>query len=154
MDCQRILFSIFLFIYILTGIILAIAAYLLHITKDGYNKYGSQLSHAGRYYIGAVSLYILLTCIIQIIALICRKKVLILFRLAVILLIMGIILELTAVAVVVFLRSGIDSDTRKKTLIVASTLTGYLIILQIYGVIASLSYLTEIRHNYHEVSLA
>jgi len=154
MHCQRILFSIFLFIYILTGIILAIAAYLLHITRDGYNKYGSYLSHAGRYYIGAVSLYILLTCTIQVIALICRKKVLILFRLAVILLIVGIILELSAVAAVVFIHSGIDPDTRKKTLIVASTLTGYLIILQIYVVIASLSYLTEIRHNYHEVSLA
>jgi hypothetical protein len=131
---------------------LAIAAYLLHNTEYGYKEYGSNLSRPGRYYIGLVSLYILLTCIIQLLAFTCFKKILILFRLAVILLIVGIILELTAVAIIVFLRGGTDLNTRKTTLIVVSSLTGYLIILQIYGVIASLSYHAEIRHKYEEVS--
>jgi hypothetical protein len=120
--------------------------------KNGYNQYGSHVSRSGRYYIGAVSLYILLTCIIQIIALIFRKKILIFFRLAIILLILGIILQLTVVALIVFMRDGIDPNIRKTTLIVISSLTCYLTILQIYGVIASLSYLSEIRHSYAEVS--
>ncbi len=151
MHCQRILFPIFLFIYILTGIILAISAFFIHTTKNGYNQYGSYVSRSGRYYIGAVSLYILLTCIIQIIALIFRKKILIFFRLGIILLILGIILQLTVVALIVFMSDGIDPNIRKTTLIVISSLTCYLIILQIYGVIASLSYLSEVRHSYAEV---
>jgi hypothetical protein len=153
MHCQRILLPIFLFIYIVTGIILAIAAFILHSTKYGYNQYGSYLSLPGRYYIGLASLYILFTCIIQLIAIICCKRKSILFRLAVGLLIFGIILELTAVAIIVFMRSGIDPDIRKKTLIVVSSLTCYLVILQIYGVVASLSYHAESPHNYREVSL-
>ncbi len=126
---------------------------LRHNTQSGYNKYGSYVSRLGRYYMGLISLYILFTCIIQLIAITCCKRKLILFRLAIALLILGILFELTAVAIIVFLRSGIDPDTRKTTLIVVSSLTGYLIILQIYGVIVSLSYPAEIKHNYREVSL-
>lgn len=153
MHCERILFPLFLFLYILTGITLAITAYLLRLNEYGYNKYGYNFNRPARYYIGLTSLYILFTCFIQLITIICCKKRLILFRIAIVLLILGIIFELTAVALFVFIRSGLDPATRKKILIAVSSLTGYLIILQIYGVIASLSYHSEIRYNYREVQV-
>ena len=151
MHCQRIFFPSFLVVYILTSICLAIGAFFIHIRKDSDNYYGSYVSRPGRYYIGAVSIYILLICIILIIALIYRKKTFIFFRLAIVLLVLGIIFQLLAVALIVFMRDGIDPNTRKTTLIVASSLTCYLVILQIYGAIATLSYLSEIRHRYSEV---
>lgn len=152
MHCQRILFPIFFIVYILTGVILAIVALFLYTTKDDHHQYGVHMSRPAKYYINAVSVYILVTCIIMLIALFFRKKTILFFRIAIGLLISAIILQITTVALIVFMRGSTDVDSRRMALIVISSLTCYLVILQIYGVIASLSYLSELRHKYAVVS--
>lgn len=152
MHCQRILFPIFLIVYILTGAILAIIALLLYTTEDDYHQYGVHISRPGKYYLNAVSLYILVTCLIVVIGLFYRKNLILFFRIAIALLISAITLQITIVTLIVFMRGSTDADSRRMTLIVVSSLTCYLLILQIYGVIASLSYLSELRHTYAVVS--
>ena len=152
MHCQRILFPIFFTVYVLTGAILAIVALLVYNTKDDHHQYGVHISRPAQYYINAVSVYILVTCIIVLIGLFYRKKRILFFRIAIALLISAIILQVTIVALIVFMRGSTDPNSRRMTLIVISSLTCYLVILQIYGVIASLSYLSELRHNYAVVS--
>ena len=143
-------FRSFSFFYILTGLILAILAFLIHTNE---NDDGLHINRLGQYYINAVSVYILFTSIILLIGLFCRRKIIIFFRTAIVLLIIAIILQITIVALIVFMRGSTDANGRTLTLVIISSMTFYLIILQIYGVIASLSYLSEIRHSYVEVSI-
>jgi hypothetical protein len=148
MPCQRICYGAFLFIYIITGIGLAGGAVVLNHAAKNSEDYASQLSRAGRWYVGIISLYIMFSCIIHVLG-ICCKRLLMISRLAVVLLIFGILIELIGLALSVFLSNG--SENRKSNLIVFGSVTGYLILLQIYGVIASLSYIAEVRHNYEEL---
>ena len=71
MHCRHILFVVFLVIYFITGVIVGIAAYLLHETSLGHTQHGFLVSIVGRYYIAAISPYILITCIIYFIARLC-----------------------------------------------------------------------------------
>jgi hypothetical protein len=139
--------------YRITGLGLVVAAIILHSTDHSRNQNVPQLSLPGQFYIAAVSSYILITCVIYLIArTICAKK-LIVFRLAIVLLGLGILLEITAVAAIVFVNSGIRPSIKKTTSIVVGSLTGYLSILQIYGIITSLSYLAQLRFDYEEMPL-
>ncbi|CAF1224063.1 unnamed protein product [Adineta ricciae] len=152
MYCQRVFFWVFLVVYISTGILLATIAHWIHNTSAGYKQYGSHISHLARYYIGGISLYIIITSSIHIIiGFVCQKR-LIFFRAAVIFLILGIIVEIVTVALVFLMRTGIPAPLQKTTLIVISSLTAYLFVLQMYGIIASLSYHSELRHSYEIVS--
>lgn len=152
MYCQRVFFWVFLFIYISTGIVLAVIAHFIHNTTDGYKQYGSHISHLARYYMGGISLYIIITSFIHIIIGFACQKRLIFFRVAMIFLVFGIIIEIVTVALIFLMRTGIPAAQQKTTLIIISSLTGYLFVLQMYGIIASLSYHSELRHSYEIVS--
>ncbi|UJR29233.1 hypothetical protein I4U23_010447 [Adineta vaga] len=152
MYCQRVFFWVFLVIYILTGIILAVVAHFINNTNEGYKQYGSRISDIGRYYIGGIAVYILITGTLHImIGFLCTKRLLF-FRIAFIFLVVGIMVEITAVSLIILMRAGFPVDIRKTTIIVISSLTGYLVILQMYGIIASLSYYSELRHSYEIVA--
>ena len=148
MYCQRVSFRIFLVIYILTGFILGIAALIIHNMKNGKTYLGSHISNVAQYYIGIVSLYILITGIIHLIIINCCKKLFLCLRLPVVLLIFGIIIELIVAIVIIIITLTTHSDAQKTTLIVMGSVAGYFIILQIYGIIASLSYHAKLQNNY------
>ena len=152
MHIQRVFFKVFLVLFILTGITLAVVTYLLQNTSHGYERYGSHLSLLARYYMGIVAVYILITGIAHVITSLTCKKKWFCFRLTAVLLAAGMLMEITAVAVIVLMRSGMSLDLRKNTCIVLTSLTGYLCILQFYGIIASLSCHSELRHSYAIVS--
>jgi hypothetical protein len=153
MYCQRVIFWIFLFIYIVTGIILGIGAALLHTTKLGDNNFASHISVPGRYYIAGASIYVFITGVVHLIISACCKKNYVCFRLSIFLLTFGIIIELIATGVIAIISIGYDSDTRKNTLITIGSLTAYLFVLQVYGIIAGVSYHAEERHNYEKMPL-
>ena len=132
--------------------VLALTTHFIHNTSNGYQQYGSHISHLTRYYFAGISLYIIITSFIHIIiGFICQKR-LVLFRAAVIFLIFGIIIEIVTVALVFLMRAGIPKHLQKTTLTVITSLTAYLFVLQMYGIIASLSYHSELRHSYAIVS--
>lgn len=144
MHCKRKLYRIFLLIYFLTGFILAVFTYNVYIRKRGSTKFRCYMTRFGRFYIGFISLYILLTCMILVSAAICCKQTLIRFRLAPILLMFGILSEFIGLFIIMIIRTTNDFDAKQSTIITLNLLTCYLIVIQIYGVISSLNYHAEI----------
>jgi hypothetical protein len=152
MHFQRLFFKVFLVLYVLTGITLAVIAYLLYNTSHGYDRYGSHLSILARYYISIVAFYILVVAVIHVIISFCCKRKWFCFRITTIHLVVGMLMEITTVAVIVLMQNGMSADVRRNTSIVLTSLTGYLCILQLYGIIACLSCYSELRHSYEIVS--
>jgi hypothetical protein len=151
MACRSLCFGFFLFLYIATGVLLAVGAYLINSTDRGYERYGSRLSRTGRYYLGIASLYILFSCVLQLIAISCCRRLLIVFRLTVVLLIVGILLELIGLTLSIFAGTGDKPGMKKQNAIVFGSITGYLILLQIFGIVTSLTYQSTMPKNYEEL---
>ncbi len=152
MPYKTVYFTVFLFFYILTGILLGVGAYVANDRSNGYENFGFRLSRAGRYYIGTASLYILCSCIIQLIAISFYRQILIIFRLTVILLILGIILEFIGFIISIFTGPDDKPGLRKATIIIFGSVTGFLIILQIFGIFATINYQNKLRKDYEQLS--
>src|SRR5690348_14874060 len=118
MNCRPILFGIFFCIYLVSGIALVAASYLLNDVKAIYDKYGIHLSRPCRYYMRVIGFYILANCLLYLIAVTCARRLSIMFRISAILVKLAILMEVIGLAVIGFLTIGIDSDTRKITMIV------------------------------------
>lgn len=142
MSCQRRFFEAFLVIYIFSCILLVIALVNFQVA------HGSPISREGLTYIYAATGWMFLTILFYLIAYI---RLFSIFPIPVVLLAVGIVGEALTVTLIGVLREEMEIKTRQSTLLVLGIVTGYLVLLQIFGVLISIVYYCRTERDFHVV---